>query len=98
MRAKGCGPDNTAAEGFFGRPRNGFFYGRDWKGMGHDEFHRRLTVYPTHYNETGVKKLLGLDEPRAIPKKPWTGRLTVQKNIRTPTDIVPAYMNEYVYQ
>ncbi|WP_347013886.1 hypothetical protein [Bifidobacterium longum] len=25
-----------------------------------------------------------MDEPRAIPQKSWTGRLTVQKNIRTP--------------
>ncbi|WP_211222963.1 hypothetical protein, partial [Bifidobacterium subtile] len=30
------------------------------------------------------QEVTGLDEPRAIPQKPWTGRLTVQKNIRTP--------------
>ncbi|WP_232780009.1 hypothetical protein, partial [Bifidobacterium longum] len=30
-------------------------------------------------------EVTGLDEPRAIPQKSWTGRLTVQKNIRSPS-------------
>ena len=63
MSAKGRGPDNTAAEGFFGRLRNGFYHGRDWKGVGYDEFHRRLTAYLTHYNETGIRKPLGWMSP-----------------------------------
>ena len=38
MSAKGCSPDNAAAEGFFGRLKNELFYGRDWRGVGYVEF------------------------------------------------------------
>ena len=31
--------------------------------MGFEEFHRRLTAYLTHYNETGIKKSLGWMSP-----------------------------------
>ena len=41
MSAKGCSPDNAAAEGFFGRLKNEFFYGRDWRGVGYEEFRER---------------------------------------------------------
>ena len=63
MSAKGCSPDNAAAEGFFGRLKNEFLYGRDWRGVGYDEFRRRLTAYLTHYNETRIKKSLGWMSP-----------------------------------
>lgn len=56
MCAKGRGPDNTAAEGFLGRPRNEFYHGRDWRGAGFEELRERLTSYLTHYNETRIKK------------------------------------------
>ena len=55
MSAKGCSPDNTAAEGFFGRLKNGFFHGRDRKGVGYEEFRECLTAYLTHYNETRIR-------------------------------------------
>ena len=32
MSKKGCSPDNSACEGFFGRLKNEFFYYRDWDG------------------------------------------------------------------
>ena len=41
MSAKGCSPDNAAAEGFFGRLKNELFYGRDWRGVGYEEFRER---------------------------------------------------------
>ncbi|KFI90926.1 Integrase, catalytic region [Bifidobacterium saguini DSM 23967] len=63
MSAKGCSPDNAAAEGFFGRLKNEFYHGRDWKGVDYDEFRRRLTAYLTHYNETRIKKSLGWMSP-----------------------------------
>ena len=53
--------------------------------MGYEEFRERLAAYLTHYNETRIKKSLDWMSPRAIPQKSWTGRLTVQKNIRTPS-------------
>ena len=47
MSAKGCSPDNAAAEGFFGRLKNELFYGRDWRGVGYEEFRERLAAYLT---------------------------------------------------
>lgn len=32
MSRKGCSPDNSACEGFFGRLKNEMFYGRSWDG------------------------------------------------------------------
>ena len=63
MSRKGCSPDNAAAEGFFGRLKNEFLHGRDWKGVGYDEFRERLSAYLTHYNETRIKKSLGWMSP-----------------------------------
>ena len=33
MSRKGCSPDNSRAEGFFGRLKVEFFYGNDWEGV-----------------------------------------------------------------
>ena len=85
MSAKGCSPDNAAAEGFFGRIKNEFFHGCDWRGVGFEEFRGRLDAYHTHYNETRIKKPLRLDELGAVLQKSWTSLLAVQKNVRTPT-------------
>ena len=63
MSVKGCSPDNAAAEGFFGRLKNEFFYGRDWSGVGYEEFRERLSAYLTHYNETRIKKSLDWMSP-----------------------------------
>ena len=38
MSAKGCSPDNSACEGFFGRLKNEMFYHRDWAGVSFEEF------------------------------------------------------------
>lgn len=58
MSAKGCGPNNAAAEGFLGGPGSGFLHGRDWKGVGYEEFRRRLAACPskkhTHPFTSGV--------------------------------------------
>ena len=63
MSAKGCSPDNAAAEGVFGRLKNELFYGRDWRGVGYEEFRERLAAYLTHYNETRIKKSLDWMSP-----------------------------------
>lgn len=63
MSAKGCSPDNAAAEGFFGRLKNELFYGRDWRGVGYEEFRERLAAYLTHYNEIRIKKSLDWMSP-----------------------------------
>ena len=47
MSAKGCSPDNAAAEGFFGRLKQEFLHERDFTGVTMDEFIRRLDeVHP----------------------------------------------------
>ena len=63
MSAKGCSPDNSACEGFFGRLKNEFFYHRDWRGVGAGEFIRRLEEYLEYYREGRIKRSLGWMSP-----------------------------------
>lgn len=49
MSRKGRSPDNAAAEGFFGRLKNEFFHGRDWSGVGAEEFMERLDEWMRYY-------------------------------------------------
>lgn len=64
MSAKGCSPDNAACEGFFGRLKNEFFYGRDWSGVTAAEFMERLDRWLAYYNEDRIKQSLGWMSPR----------------------------------
>ena len=59
MSAKGCSPDNSAMEGFFGRLKVEFFYGRDWKGWSIEQFVEALDDYIKWYNEERIKLSLG---------------------------------------
>lgn len=63
MSKKGCSPDNSACEGFFGRLKNEFFYHRDWRGVTTDEFIAMLDAYLRYYNERRIKKSLGWMSP-----------------------------------
>lgn len=64
MSRKGCCADNSACEGFFGRLKTEFYYGRDWKGVTAGEFARRLDAYLRYYCEKRIKKRLGWLSPR----------------------------------
>lgn len=64
MSAKGCSPDNAACEGFFGRLKNEFFYGRDWRGIAADEFIARLDAWLRCCNEGRAKQSLGWMSPK----------------------------------
>lgn len=55
MSRKGCSPDNAAGEGFFGRLKNEFFYGRDWRGTTAEEFMGRLDEWMRFYSERRLK-------------------------------------------
>ena len=68
MSAKGCTPDNSAMEGFFGRLKNEFFYGRDWTGVSIGEFMAMLDAYLVYYNESRVKESLGWLSPMQFRK------------------------------
>lgn len=59
MSKKGCSPDNSAMEGFFGRLKGEFFYGRDWSGWSIHGLMDALDEYIHWYNEEGIKLSLG---------------------------------------
>lgn len=59
MSKKGCSPDNSAMEGFFGRLKVEFFYGRDWSGWSIHGFMDALDEYTHWYNEERIKLSLG---------------------------------------
>ena len=60
MSKKGCSPDNSACEGFFGRLKNEIFYGRNWwKSASIEEFIERIDHYIHWYAEKRIKVSLG---------------------------------------
>lgn len=59
MSRKGCSPDNSACEGFFGRLKNEMFYNRSWNNTTVDEFIEKLDDYIHWYNEKRIKLSLG---------------------------------------
>jgi len=59
MSKKGCSPDNSACEGFFGRLKNEMFYNRNWKYVSIDSFIKELDSYLRWYNEDRIKISLG---------------------------------------
>ncbi len=63
MSKKACSPDNSAMEGFFGRLKDGFFFHRDWKGVGMDEFMSMLSECLVFCNEGRIKESLGWLSP-----------------------------------
>jgi putative transposase len=63
MSKKGCSPDNSACEGFFGRLKNEFFYFQDLSGVSMEEFICRLDAYLRYYNERRIKQSLGWLSP-----------------------------------
>ena len=60
MSKKGCSPDNSACEGFFGRIKNEMFYERDWSNVSLDSFIDILDEYLYWYVEERVKLSLGM--------------------------------------
>ena len=64
MSKKGCSPDNSACEGFFGRIKNEMFYNMTWAGVSVDEFMEILNEYLYWYNETRIKMSLGAMSPQ----------------------------------
>jgi transposase InsO family protein len=63
MSKKGCSPDNSACEGFFGRLKNEFFYYRDWRDVNYETFKVMLDRFIVYYNENRIKKSLGWMSP-----------------------------------
>lgn len=59
MSKKGCSPDNSACEGFFGRLKNEVFYNRDWKNVTINQFIGYLNRAIHWYNNERIKLSLG---------------------------------------
>ena len=59
MSKKGHSPDNSAVEGFFGRLKVVFFYGRKWTDWSIEEFIEAVDRYIHWYNEKRIKESLG---------------------------------------
>jgi transposase InsO family protein/transposase-like protein len=59
MSKKGCSPDNSACEGFFGRLKNEMFYGCSWVGVSIEQFVEQLNSYINWYAEKRIKLSLG---------------------------------------
>lgn len=59
MSKKGCPPDNSTMEGFFGRLKVEFFYGRNRSGWSIDGFMGALDDYIHWCNEERIKLSLG---------------------------------------
>ena len=55
MSAKGCSPDNAAAEGFFGRLKQEFFHKRGFTGVSMDGFIGMLDDYMVWYRDKRIK-------------------------------------------
>ena len=76
MSKKGCSPDNSACEGFFGRLKNEMFYCRTWVNVSSSEFIKILDEYLKWYCEKRVKLSMGgmspveFRESRGIPAWP----------------------------
>lgn len=60
MSAKGCSPDNAAAEGFFGRLKQEFFHKRSFQGVSIDESITLLDEYMVWYRDKRIKLEYGM--------------------------------------
>ena len=60
MSAKGCSPDNAAAEGFFGRIKQEFFHKRSFAGVSMDGFIDMLDDYMVWYRDKRIKTEFGM--------------------------------------
>lgn len=60
---RGCSPDNSRMEAFFGTMKTEMFRGGDWAGVTLDELGRRIDAYMERHNATGIKRSLGSMSP-----------------------------------
>ena len=59
MSKKGCSPDNSACEGFFGRMKNEMFYGGLWMDISLKNFIQIINDYMIWYRGKRIKLSLG---------------------------------------
>lgn len=59
MSKKGCSPDNSACEGFFGHLKMEMFYGRNWDQYSINDFTQEIDSYMNWYCNVRIKATLG---------------------------------------
>ena len=59
MSKKGCSPDNSACEGFFGILKNEMFYERNWEKKSLDELKNEIENYIMWFRKDRIKMSLG---------------------------------------
>ena len=59
MSKKGCSPDNSACEGFFGHLKMEMFYGRNWSNSTLDDLIQAINKYMNWYRTSRIKSTLG---------------------------------------
>ena len=59
MSKKGCSPDNSACEGFFGHLKMEMFYGRNWSNSTLDDLIQAINEYMNWYRTSRIKSTLG---------------------------------------
>jgi len=69
MSKKGCSPDNSACEGFFGTIKNEMFYNRDCQKVSKEEFKGILEEYLNWFCNERIKMGLGGLSPRDYRRK-----------------------------
>lgn len=69
MSKKGCSPDNSACEGFFGRMKNEMFYGYSWQNISIEQFINEVDDYMHWYAEKRIKVSLGGLSPLEYRRK-----------------------------
>lgn len=86
MSKKGCPPDSSACEGFFGRLKVELFYGRSWSGWSVDDFMDAVDRYIHWCNERRIKESLGGGEPAAVQAVAQSSGMSafVRKNVSIP--------------
>ncbi len=63
MSGKGCSPDNSECEGFFGRLKNKTFYDRTWSNEDRNELIKKFDECRYWYNKKRIKISLGAMSP-----------------------------------
>ena len=56
---KGCSPDNSASEDFFGHLKTEMFYGHNWDEYSIEEFIQKINGYMRWYCKDRIKSTLG---------------------------------------
>jgi len=85
MSAKGCSPDNAAAEGFFGRLKQEFFHKRSFAGVSMDGFIETLDDYMVWYRDKRIKTEFGMSIMDRLRELGLVACLVVMESMTSPT-------------